>query len=101
MDPEVIALRDKEEFEVQAILDDTIDVDTPTRSWRFHVLWKGYDISEASWVSWNTLKDVGILHEYLRSKRLGKFIPRSHQKPQDRTKRSQPQNSKPQKKSRS
>jgi hypothetical protein len=101
VDPEVIALRDKEEFEVQAILDDTIDVDTPTRSWRFHVLWKGYDISEASWVSWNTLKDVGILHEYLRSKRLGKFIPRNHQKPQDRTKRSQPQNSKPQKKSRS
>ncbi len=31
VDPEVIALRDKEEFEVEAILDDTIDVDTPTR----------------------------------------------------------------------
>ncbi len=51
VDPENIALRDREEFEVERILDDTIDVSLSTRHWQFQVLWKGYDISEASWVS--------------------------------------------------
>ncbi len=89
VDPENIALRDREEFEVERILDDTIDVSLSTRHWQFQVLWKGYDISEASWVSWNTLKDVGVLHEYLRLKGLSQYIPLSHRKPEDNKKRKQ------------
>ena len=84
IDPENIALRDREEFVVGEILDDTIDLSLPTKLWKFLVLWKGYDIQEASWVSWNNLKDVGVLHQYMRTKRLGRYIPRAHQKPEDR-----------------
>jgi hypothetical protein len=43
---------------------------------------------EASWVSWNTLKDVGV-HEYLRLKALSQYIPLSHRKPEDNKKRKQ------------
>jgi len=46
-------------------------------------------MSEASWVSWNTLKDVGVLHEYLRLKGLSQYIPLSHRKPEDNKKRKQ------------
>ena len=84
VDPENIALRDREEFVVGEILDDTIDLSLPTKLWKFLVLWKGFDVQEASWVSWNNLKDVGVLHQYMRSKRLGRYIPKSHQKPEDR-----------------
>jgi len=84
IDPENIALRDREEFVVGEILDDTIDLSLPTKLWKFLVLWKGYDIQEASWVSWNNLKEVGVLHQYMRTKRLGRYIPKAHQKPEDR-----------------
>ncbi len=45
-------------------------------------------MSEA-WVSWNTLKDVGVLHEYLRLKGLFQYISLSHRKHEDNKKRKQ------------
>jgi len=99
VDPEKIAYRDKEEFEVEAILDDTIDISVPVRFWRFHVKWTGYDLTEALWLPWDELKHVGVLHDYLRNKGLGQYLPLSHQQPGDKKRRKQsiPPSSKKQK----
>ncbi len=40
IDPEKIAYRDKEEFEVEQILDDTIDLSLSVKFWRFQIKWK-------------------------------------------------------------
>jgi hypothetical protein len=95
VDPENIALRDTEEFVVEAIVDDTID-ENSKRKWRFRVRWKGYDESNDTWSSWDSLKDVGILHDYLRSQGRAYAIPRGHQTLQDRTKKETTNQSEPQ-----
>ena len=58
--------------------------------WRFRVRWKGYDESNDTWSSWDSLKDVGILNDYLSSQDRADAIPRSHQTLQDRTKMGNP-----------
>ena len=88
VDPENIALRDSEEFVVESIIDDTID-NQSKRKWQFRVRWKGYDESADTWSSWDSLKDVGVLHDYLRSQGRTDAIPRSHQSLNDRTKKSE------------
>jgi hypothetical protein len=50
VDPENFAHRDREEFEVERILDDTIDVSLSTRHWQFQVLWKGYDMKHLGYL---------------------------------------------------
>jgi hypothetical protein len=90
VDPEKVAYRDKEEFEVEQILDDTIDLNISVRLWRFYVKWSGYDLTEALWLPWDELKHVGVLHDYLRTKGLGQYIPLSHQRPEDKKRRKQP-----------
>jgi hypothetical protein len=86
VDPENVALRDTEEFVVDSIVDDTMD-ENSKRKWRFRVRWKGYDESNDTWSSWDSLKDVGVLHDYLRSQGRAYAIPRSHQTLQDRIKK--------------
>jgi len=88
VDPENIALRDSEEFVVESIIDDTIDKQSK-RKWQFRVRWKGDDESADTWSSWDSLKDVGVLHDYLRSQGRTDAIPRSHQSLNDRTKKSE------------
>ena len=77
VDPENIALRDSEEFVVESIIDDTID-NQSKRKWQFRVRWKGYDESADTWSSWNSQKDVGVLHDYFRSQGRADAIPRGH-----------------------
>lgn len=101
IDPEKIAYRDKEEFEVEQILDDTIDLSLSVRFWRFQIKWKGYDLTEASWLPWDEIKHVGVLHDYLRNKGLGQYLPLSHQRPEDKKRKKQPTTSVPTKRSKS
>jgi hypothetical protein len=86
VDPESIALRDSEEFVVDSIIDDTIDTAIPKTKWQFRVRWKGYDESEDTWNSWDSLKHVEALHNYLRTAGFSKYIPLSHQQPSDKEK---------------
>ena len=86
VDPESIALRDSEEFVVDSIIDDTIDTEIPKTQWQFRVRWKGYDESEDTWNSWDSLKHVEALHSYLRTAGFSKYIPLSHQQPSDKEK---------------
>ena len=101
IDPEKIAYRDKEEFEVEKILDDTIDLSLSVRFWKFQIKWEGYDLSEASWLPWDEIKQVGVLHDYLRNKGLGQYLPLSHQRPEDKKRKKQPTSSVPTKRSKS
>ena len=89
VDPEKIAYRDKEEFEVEQILDDTIDLTLSVKFWRFLVKWTGYEVTEALWLPWDEIKHVGVLHDYLRNKGLGQYLPLSHQRPEDKKRRKQ------------
>jgi len=84
IDPENIALRDSEEYVVESILDDTIDQKIPKKQWQFRVRWKGYDEDEDTWNSWDSLKHVEAMHEYLRKAGLQQYIPLSHQIPSDK-----------------
>ena len=80
VDPETIALRDSEEFVVESIIDDTNDTEIPKTQWQFQIRWKGYDESKDTWGSWNSLKHVEALHQYLRANGFSQYIPVSHQK---------------------
>jgi hypothetical protein len=88
VDPETIALRDSEEFVVESIIDDTIDTEIPKTQWQFRIRWKGYDESEDTWGSWNSLKHVEALHQYLRANGFNQYIPVSHQKLVDKKQKS-------------
>jgi len=88
VDPETFALRDSEEFVVESIIDDTIDTEIPKTQWQFRIRWKGYDESEDTWGSWNSLKHVEALHQYLRANGFNQYIPVSHQKLVDKKQKS-------------
>jgi hypothetical protein len=84
VDPENVAIRDQGEFVVQEIVDALIDQNLPKTEWSFKVRWSGYDESFDEWLDWNEIKNVDKLHEYLRSQNLGRHIPRSQQKLEDK-----------------
>ena len=90
MIPEMIQRRSRsetpEEFVVESIIDDTIDTEIPKTQWQFIVRWKGYDESEDTWNSWDSLKHVEALHSYLRTAGFSKYIPLSHQQTSDNEK---------------
>ena len=62
----------------------TIDQKIPKKQWQFRVRWKGYDEDEDTWNSWDSLKHVEAMHEYLRKAGLQQYIPLSHQIPSDK-----------------
>ena len=52
---------------------------------QFQVRWKGYDPSHDQWLPWSELKNIWVLHNYLRDNQLGHLIPRCFQLPNEST----------------
>jgi hypothetical protein len=74
-DPQDTVRRDYLEFFVEKILD--IRGDTKrVLSLQFHVKWLGFDETHNSWEPWKNLRDLAVLHEYLKGNNLGQLIPR-------------------------
>ena len=84
VDPDIVAIRDQGEFIVQEIVDALIDQNLPKTEWSFKVRWSGYDESFDEWLDWNEIKNVDKLHDYFRSQNLGRHIPKSQQKLEDK-----------------
>ena len=68
-------MRDREEYEVQEVLDHQGDPKLRGKM-TFLVKWKGYDNSHNTWEPWKSLRLVDKLHEYLRKQKMEKLIPR-------------------------
>ena len=75
LDPKEIAMRDKEEYEVEKVLNHEGDIKLKGQM-KFLVKWKGYDESHNSWEPWKNLRLVDKLHAYLRKHKMGKIIPK-------------------------
>jgi hypothetical protein len=74
-DPIDIARRDYLEFFVEKVLDMTGDPKRVT-TLKFLIKWLGYDDTHNTWEPWKEVRDVEILHTYLRTNNLSKIIPR-------------------------
>jgi hypothetical protein len=81
LDPKDIAMRDREEYEVQEVLDHQGDPRLKGQM-KFLVKWKGYDKNHNSWEPWKSLRLVDKLHDYLRIHKMEKLIPRECLQPQ-------------------
>ena len=68
-------MRDKEEYEVEKVLNHEGDIKLKGQM-KFLVKWKGYDESHNSWEPWKNLRLVDKLHAYLRKHTMGKIIPK-------------------------
>jgi Chromo (CHRromatin Organisation MOdifier) domain len=79
-DPLDIARRDYLEFFVEEILSHRGNV-KKVSTLQFFVKWLGYPSTDNSWESYNNLRLVAPLHDYLRSRQLQKLIPASVSKP--------------------
>ena len=75
LDPKDIAMRDREEYEVQKVLDHEGDPKLKGQM-KFLVQWKGYDKNHNSWEPWKSLRLVDKLHVYLKNHNMEKLIPR-------------------------
>ena len=74
-DPIDIARKDYLEFFVEKILHMRGDTKRYS-SLEFLIKWVGYDDSHNSYEPWKNLRDVAVLHEYLKTNNLGKLIPK-------------------------
>ena len=75
LDPKEVAMRDREEYEVEKVLNHEGDIKLKGQM-QFLVKWKGYDESHNTWEPWTSLRLVDKLHEYLRKHKMGKIIPK-------------------------
>ena len=76
-DPRDAALRDENEFEVEAILNHS---GTPKKrvDMKFLVKWRGYEEpSSNTWEPWANVRLVGKLHEYLRNNNMKGLVPKN------------------------
>jgi len=78
VDPEKIALRDRNEFVVERIMDHDDNGSMYKSKWDFLVRWQGYPPDEDRWLPWRELRDNVHLHTYLHTNGLKRFIPREH-----------------------
>ena len=74
-DPIDIARRDYLEFFVEKVLDMAGDPKKVT-TLKFLIKWLGYDDTHNTWEPWKEVRDVEILHQYLRANNLTKMIPK-------------------------
>jgi transposase InsO family protein len=74
-DPLDIARRDYLEFFVEKVLDMTGDPKKVT-TLKVLIKWLGYDDTFNSWEPWKNVRDVALLHTYLRTNNLSKLIPK-------------------------
>jgi transposase InsO family protein len=74
-DPLDIARRDYLEFFIEKVLDMTGDPNKVT-TLKFLIKWLGYDDTHNSWEPYKEVRDVEVLHTYLRTNNLSKIIPK-------------------------
>ena len=74
-DPVDIARRDYLKFFVEKILEMTGDI-KKLNSLEFHVKWIGYDETYNSYEPRKNLREVAVLHDYLKANNLQRLIPR-------------------------
>ena len=71
------AMLDDESYEVEAVLDHRFRGQTTAKNLQLHIKWLGYE--ETQWQNYIStgcnLNEVGIVHEYLRSHQLARFVP--------------------------
>ena len=70
-----IARKDYLEFFIEKILGMTGDTKR-VNTLQFEIKWLGYDDSYNSWEPWKNIRDVAVVHDYLRTNNLGKLIPK-------------------------
>jgi transposase InsO family protein len=75
VNPLDIARRDYLEFFVEKVLDMTGDPKKVT-TLKFLIKWLGYDDTHNTWEPYKEVRDVEILHTYLRTNNLSKIIPK-------------------------
>ena len=80
--PKAVACKDEGEWLVEAILDHAGDVSKKS-SLDFLVKWSGLDDSYNRWLPWKELRRNPILHRYLSSRGLGRWIPKGLQREED------------------
>ena len=64
-DPVAVAAADKEEFEVEAIVDHRTAKNKS--GWQFRVRWRGYEPEEDSWLPYKQVKELAALDAYLEA----------------------------------
>lgn len=74
--PEEVAMRDMNLHVVEAVLNHRGNLRYKKEEVSFEVKWIG--IEDTTWEPWKELRDNIKMHDYLRSKGLGSFIPREH-----------------------
>jgi hypothetical protein len=80
--PKAVACKDEGGWLVEAILDHAGDVSKKS-SLDFLVKWSGLDDSYNRWLPWKELRRNPILHRYLSSRGLGRWIPKGLQREED------------------
>jgi hypothetical protein len=75
INPLDIARRDYLEFFVEKVLDMTGDP-KKVKTLKFLIKWLGYDDTHNTWEPYAGIRDVEILHTYLRTNNLSKLIPK-------------------------
>lgn len=73
-----IARRDYLEFFVEKILGMTGDI-KKVNTLEFHIKWLGYDDTFNTYEPWKNLRDLAVLHEYLKDNNLPRLIPKKFQ----------------------
>ena len=74
-DPMDIARKDYLEFFVEKILEMTGNT-TKVGTLQFLIKWVGYDERHNSFEPWKNLRDLAVLHEYLKENDLEKIVPK-------------------------
>jgi hypothetical protein len=75
INPQEIALRDKELYNVESVLSHKGPAANRSKM-TFHIKWKGED--ETTWEPWANVKDNAILHAYLKANKLARLVPKQH-----------------------
>jgi hypothetical protein len=75
-DPRKIAIRDKQEFDIEKILLIT-GTDGPKEDIQVKVRWEGFGPRYDSWVPWKAVRQNTIMHQFLRDRKLVRLIPKS------------------------
>jgi hypothetical protein len=73
VDPEQAAMADQQMFEVEQIQDHVFDGKELKTNLRFKVKWLGFP--NPTWEPYANMSKVDLVHKYLLSKHMGKFIP--------------------------
>ena len=77
--PEKVAMADKQDFEVEAIITHTGSKQTTKLGgMRFKVRWAGYTPEDDTWLPYKELRNNVKLHDYLRCKGMETYIPKEH-----------------------